>query len=214
MGGILAFETARQLVEEDGANVRHVTLIDPIMPGTPAWDAIETEKIEDYDFDLVSLVLIANAFGDRWDVEESLSHEQLLGKDRTTQIREVAHHLHAGSAGKRELDDVVELVSANHAVITTNNAALERYQPTPLASPVPTVLLRASLGHIGPDNPNGLPLVGRLADDPSNGFAPFVGASLDIVDVHADHFTICDRQHIEGVAAAVERSWSALDIRV
>lgn len=209
MGGIVAYETARQLLAA-GAEIRHLTLVDPIMPGTPAWNAVETENIAGYEFSLVSLVLIANAFGDRWKVERSISHEQLADKDVDERVREVARHLHAETAGRRDIDHIAGLVQANHEVIDRNNAALERYRPVPLAQTVPTVLLRASQGHVGPDNPNGMPVVGRLQDDPSNGFAPFVGAGLTLVDVDADHFTICDGRHIPEVSELVRRAWGEL----
>lgn len=207
MGGVLAFECARQLIET-GAEVCSLALIDPIMPNTPAWRAIETENIEGYDFDLVALVLIANALGERWDVRESISHEQLIGTEPRARIETVSRHLRAGATKERTLEEIEELVKANHRVITQNNAALENYLPRALGADVPTLMLRASQGQVGPDNPNQMPVVGRLREDPSNGFAPYAGGDLTIDEVDADHFTICDQQHISEVARAVKSFWS------
>ncbi|RJF41179.1 SDR family NAD(P)-dependent oxidoreductase [Actinomyces sp. 2119] len=206
MGGILAFECARQLVET-GAEVRSLALIDPIMPNTAAWHAIETENIEDYDFDLVALVLIANALGERWEVQGRISHGQLTGMEPQARTEIVSRYLHAGASKERTLEEVRDLVKANHRVITQNNAALERYLPRALGTRVPTLMLRASQGQVGPDNPNQMPVVGRLREDPSNGLAPYLGGALTIKDVDADHFTICDQQHIAEVARAVKSFW-------
>lgn len=206
MGGIIAFESARQLIEAD-AQIRSLVLIDPIMPSTPAWQAIETENIEDYEFDLVALVLIANALGERWDVKQRISHEQLSGRDTRSRIEEVSRHLQSGSVKQRSQERIRELVEANHKVITRNNAALERYVPHVLSIDVPTLFLRASQGQVGPDNPNQMPVVGRLHGDPSNGFANYVGSRLVIKDVDADHFTICDQKHIGEVARVIKNFW-------
>ncbi|MBF0695877.1 SDR family NAD(P)-dependent oxidoreductase [Actinomyces bowdenii] len=206
MGGIIAFETARQLIHA-GSQISSLVLIDPIMPNTPAWQAIETQNIEGYDFELVALVLVANALGERWEVEQSISHEQLTGQDTRSRIDEVTRHLRQGSAKPRSAEEIRRLVEANHRVITRNNAALENYVPHALGIDVPTLFLRASKGQVGPDNPNQLPIVGRLHDDLSNGFAAYVGSVLSIKDVDADHFTICDQKHISKVASLIQDFW-------
>lgn len=206
MGGILAFECARQLIES-GAEVRSLALIDPIMPHTPAWDAIETENIDDYDFDLVALVLIANALGDRWGVPSSISHETLAHVGPTDRIETVSRHLWEGATKKRTLKEITALVTANHRIITQNNAALERYWPRALGDEVPTLMLRASQGQVGPDNPNHLPVVGRLHEDLSNGFARFVGPNLMIQPLDSDHFSICDQRNIGEIASVVRGFW-------
>jgi thioesterase domain-containing protein len=210
LGGIAVYEMTRQLLRA-GEEVRHLTLIDAIMPGTDAWHGIDTEAIEGEDFDVMSLVLIANALGRRWEAERPLSLDDIGGLDRERQLDAVAAYLVRHSPVDKSQTEVARLVRANHKVILGNNRALERYRPTPLPRPVNTLLFHATLGHVGPENPNGLPQVRQLCDDTSNGFAPFLGGRLEIVDVAADHFTICGGEHMGTIATNAQAAWEAAE---
>ncbi|MBA0052410.1 SDR family NAD(P)-dependent oxidoreductase [Streptomyces sp. AJS327] len=206
LGGVVAYEIARQLLDQ-GADVGHLTLIDAIMPGTDAWHGIDTEALEGEDFDLMSLVLVANALGRRWEVTRPLTLEEISGLDVEGQLEAVTGHLSRHATVDIARPDVARLVRANRDLIIHNNDALARFQPKPLAQPVDTLLFHSTLGHVAPGNPNDLPEVRRTCDDRSNGFAAFTGDRLTLVDITADHFSICDDHHIKTVAATVETAW-------
>jgi len=65
---------------------------------------------------------------------------------------------------------------------------------------VNATLFHATLGFVGPNNPNSIPEVKIRVEDRTNGFGRFVPSTFRIFDLSADHYTICTDEFIKVVA--------------
>ncbi|KFE71838.1 SDR family NAD(P)-dependent oxidoreductase [Hyalangium minutum] len=199
-GGIVAFEMAYQLGQR-GEEVSDLVLIDSLMPGTEVFNAIDTSSFVTDDFSIMSLILIGNSFGNRWHAERYIQLDELTGRPRDQQIEQVARHLRDRSKTTLSFEEILQLVRRNYDTITSNNEALNRYRPKgPLGPRVNATLFHATLGFVGPNNPNNIPEVKIRVDDRTNGFGRYVPSSFRIFDLPADHYTICTDEFIKVVA--------------
>lgn len=203
-GGVVAYEMARQLSEEGYENTE-IVLIDAILPGTEVFHAIDTGALGDTDFSIMALILIGNTFGNRWGAKEYILIDDISGQDSEWQIKSVAKHLYKKSDTPLDYDQLIDLVRTNFDTITSNNNALLSYQPKPIESSVSMLLFHASLGFVGPNNPNDLPEMKILIDDRTNGFGAFVLSEIEILDISADHYTICNAENIQAVTFDTKR---------
>ncbi|MDC0708552.1 SDR family NAD(P)-dependent oxidoreductase [Stigmatella sp. ncwal1] len=199
-GGIVAFEMAYQL-NQRGEEVSNLVLIDSLMPGTEVFSSIDTSAIQTDDFSIMALILIGNSFGNRWHADRHILIDDIAGHDRAKQLERVARHLKDHSKTEFSFEELLELVRGNYQTITSNNDALNRYRPKgPLGPQVNAMLFHATLGFVGPNNPNNIPEVKIRVSDRTNGFGRYISNGIRIIDLPADHYTICTEEFIKVVA--------------
>ncbi|RCJ16570.1 hypothetical protein A6S26_33175 [Nostoc sp. ATCC 43529] len=203
-GGVVAYEMARQLIET-GYNVSHVFMIDSFMPNTDVFNSIDTKAIGDVDFSIMALLQIGNNLGNRWKATRYILLDEITGHDLESQIRIVAQQLYENSETLLDYRDIHRLVDSTHQTIMKNNDALLSYRPKNMPAATKILLFHATLGFVAADNANNVPEVKVLIDDRSNGFAPFVEGMLDIFDVPADHYTICNDEFIKVIASSIKQ---------
>lgn len=198
-GGVLAYEMARQL-QLAGEEVAHLIAIDPIMPGTEAWDSVDWGTVTEVEAEAFSLVMLGNAMCQRWGVAEQITLESLTGSDLERQLDLVAGHIHERSAARPDPETIKQQILVRHELMLHNGDLLQAYRPAPLRTPVPTTLFHATQGFLAPGNSNGLPAVPRTSDDKSNGLAGYVGPRITVHEMHADHHTIAHDENLARIA--------------
>ncbi|HSN99809.1 MAG TPA: thioesterase domain-containing protein, partial [Candidatus Nanopelagicales bacterium] len=206
-GGIVAYEVVRQ-IQRDGGQVSDLLLIDAMMPRTEVFNSIDTSALEQDDFSVMALIVTGNSLCNILQADRFVRLEDISGYERAMQMRRVAEHVFQHAKKKKPFEEVQRMVAENYNVIMTNNDALLGYEPRPLVAPVNTILFRAALGFVGPNNKNGVPAVPVRFKDPTNGFGAFVPNALTIFDVEADHYTICTDEAIGVVGAKAPHAFS------
>lgn len=201
-GGVLAYEMAHQL-QIAGEEVSHLIAIDPIMPGTAAWDSVDWGTVTAVEAEAFSLVMLGNAMCQRWGVAEQIRLSDLTGLDLNGQLDVVARHIHRRAAARPDPELIKRQILVRHEVMLRNGDLLQEYRPEPLLTPVTTTLFHATEGFLAPGNDNDLPAVPRTSDDTSNGFAAFVGDRITIHEMKADHHTIAHNANLARIAGTV-----------
>jgi thioesterase domain-containing protein len=201
-GGVLAYEMARQL-QSAGEEVSHLIAIDPIMPGTAAWDSVDWGTVTAVEAEAFSLVMLGNAMCQRWGVAEQISLSDLADLGLDGQLDVVARHIHRRAAARPDPELIKRQILVRHEVMLRNGDLLQEYRPEPLITPVTTTLFHATEGFLAPGNDNDLPAVPRTSDDTSNGFAAFVGDRITIHEMKADHHTIAHNANLARIAGMV-----------
>lgn len=199
-GGIVAYEMARQILR-DGGQVSDLILIDSLMPRTEVFNSVDTSALEHDDFSVMALMITGNSLCTTLQADRFVNLSDISGHDRAWQRRRVAEIVHQHAKVKMPFQEVQRMVSENYELIMTNNDALMGYEPKPLSGPVNTVMFRAALGFIGPNNKNGMPEVPVRIKDMTNGFGAFIPNPITTFDVDADHYTICTDEAIIQVGA-------------
>ncbi|MDG9715468.1 SAM-dependent methyltransferase [Streptomyces sp. DH24] len=198
-GGVLAYEMTRQL-QLAGEEVTHLIAIDPIMPGTEAWDSVDWGTVTEVEAEAFSLVMLGNAMCQRWGVGEQIGLASLTGLDLQAQLDLVAGHIRDRSAARPDREMIKQQILVRHELMLHNGDLLQAYRPAPLRTTVPTTLFHATQGFLAPGNSNDLPAVPRTSDDKSNGLAGFVGPRITIHEMHADHHTIAHDDNLARIA--------------
>ncbi|MEW1792992.1 SDR family NAD(P)-dependent oxidoreductase [Streptomyces niveus] len=198
-GGVLAYEMARQL-QLAGEEVSHLIAIDPIMPGTEAWDSVDWGTVTEMEAEAFSLVMLGNAMCQRWGVGEQIRLDSLTGLGLAAQLDLVARHIHDRSAAHPDREMIERQILVRHELMLHNGDLLQAYRPEALRSAVPTTLFHATEGFLAPGNSNDLPAVPRTSADRSNGLAEFVGPHLTIHEMRADHHTIAHDENLARIA--------------
>lgn len=198
-GGVLAYEMARQL-QDAGEEVAHLIAIDPIMPGTDAWDGVDWGTVTAVEAEAFSLVMLGNAMCQRWGVTEQINLSALTGLGLDEQLGLVARHIHDLAPARPDEETIKRQILVRHELMLRNGDLLQEYRPKPLLAPVPTTLFHATQGFLAEGNDNDLPAVPRTSKDKSNGFAGFVGDRIVIHEMRADHHTIAHNENLARIA--------------
>lgn len=195
-GGVVAYEMCRQLAEL-GKPVEMLVMIDSFMPNTETFGSIDITNVEVENFDVMALLLVANNFARRFKITDELRLDHVDGLPLNHQFDVVSQFLQGGKTSLT-YDEIYQLVENNYNTILTNNDALTGYQPDSLPESINVLLFHATQGFIAADNIYGMPEVRVTVEDRSNGFEPYVKGQLNIIDVEADHYSIChDRKLVE-----------------
>jgi amino acid adenylation domain-containing protein len=176
LGGVVAFEMARQL-RQQGEAVELLALIDP----TP----VETERdgLELEDPAQVAALFVRDqarlAGEDAW-MPESGEQEAVL--------RELLERGHRTGLLPREMG--LEQLRPLFEVFASNLRALQRYRHAPLDARI--VVLRASESE-------------GWERAPDLGYAPLAGQGLEVIDVPGDHYGVLRAPHVQKVAELLAR---------
>jgi thioesterase domain-containing protein/acyl carrier protein len=198
-GGVIAYEMAQQL-QAVGAEVSHLYLVDPLMPGTSAWAGVDASGIEETEGESLALMLIGNSACQLWRVPEQLEVATLLGRELDEQFDIMARHVVAGSPATLSTKQVMRVMRAKWDVLQLNGTLLGSYEAKPLRSPVDITVFHASRGFSAPGNPFGMPEIPRVDNDTTNGFGELAGDRLTVHVLDADHFTIVLEDNIKIMA--------------
>ncbi len=184
LGGVIAFEMARQL-EVDGQTVALLALLDAtIDPGDRGPKS--EEHISDEDARrLADMTLTIERFVGR---AIDVSFEGLRGLGPDQQIERVVKALEASKA--MPLGDGIEQTRRMLAVSKAHLAARRGYRPQ--RSSVPITLLRAGESE-GSES----------SDDETLGWASLAPGSVHVLPVPGDHVTMMREPHIEQVATVL-----------
>ncbi len=202
LGGVVAYEMAGQLLSA-GEHVAHLCLIDPLMPGTGAWDGVDTTDIGERHQDALTMMLIGNSFCQLWGVPDLIDVETLIGCDEQQRLDKIAAHVAAGSEAAPAAKTVRLLAERKWEVLQLNNELLAEYEPAPLPAPVDTLVFHATLGFSARENPYGMPEIRRLDGDRTNGLSGLAGERLTVHDIEADHFTIVHDDNLRRIAELI-----------
>lgn len=203
-GGAVAYEMCRQLSQQ-GREVETLILIDSFMPNTETFNSIDVSSMDVDSFDVMALLMVANNFAKRYKIEEELRLEHVSGLSQSEQFEKVATFLATGQTRQTHAQ-LYRLVENNYNTILGNNNALLSYQPKPLDSNTSVILFHAEQGFIAEDNIYGMPAIPVAQADRSNGFAPYVQQGLHIIDIDADHYSICHDKNIALVAQQLKNT--------
>lgn len=189
MGGMVAFEMARQLAAQ-GAEVASVLVLDTaILRGGDVSDLPLAALYEGFMWELLWCKRGADAPVDRIPASADTGDKVLdfiLG-------RAIEHGILPGNGSR-------ELVRRLFEVFRGGWRAIARYQPPVCdravtlfraSDPLPDVL-RAAHGHAG-----------SLYGDPTNGWDRYVTGRLDVIEVPGDHLTMIEKPNVAALALHV-----------
>ncbi len=184
MGGVIALEVARQLVEA-GETVALLALLDS-WPPAPA----------EYDWrdDLRFLTTFARDLGGRFGHALQLDAEELQGKSIDAQLELLLRQ--AKSAGVLPHEVGLEDVRRLFEVFRQNIRALKAYRPRPLD--VPAVLLRAA-ERFTPEFPD-------PAADAKGGWGALLGDLRQVETLPGNHYTLFSKPHVLRLGGLLERA--------
>ncbi|MFB6887816.1 SDR family NAD(P)-dependent oxidoreductase [Kitasatospora sp. NPDC056327] len=205
-GGVVAYEMARQLLAA-GETVSHLYLVDPLMPGTGAWNGVDASGITEGEGENLALMLIGNSACQLWRVDEQIAVEKLRGLGLDEQFDAMAAHIVANSPATLATEHVLKLMRSKWDVLQLNGELLDGYTAEPLASAVDTTVFHAAKGFSAPGNPFGMPVIPRTDGDTGNGLAELVGReNLTVHVLDADHFTIVLEENLRRIAGLLRPS--------
>ncbi|MFF7446751.1 MULTISPECIES: SDR family NAD(P)-dependent oxidoreductase [unclassified Streptomyces] len=205
-GGVVAYEMTQQLLAA-GEEVSHLYLVDPLMPGTGAWDGVDASGIEESEGENLALMLIGNSACQLWRVDEQIGVEKLHGLTLDEQFTAMAEHVVANSPATLAHDHVLKLMRSKWDVLQLNGKLLDGYQAVPLRAPVDVTVFHASRGFSAEGNPFGMPAIPRTDGDTSNGLAGLVPErDLTVHVMDADHFTIVLEENLQRIAGLLRPS--------
>ncbi|MFJ2239305.1 SDR family NAD(P)-dependent oxidoreductase [Streptomyces sp. NPDC087859] len=205
-GGVVAYEMTQQLLAA-GEEVSHLYLVDPLMPGTGAWDGVDASGIEESEGENLALMLIGNSACQLWRVDEQIGVEKLHGLTLDEQFATMAEHVVANSPATLAHDHVLKLMRSKWDVLELNGKLLDGYQAVPLRAPVDVTVFHARRGFSAEGNPFGMPAIPRTDGDTSNGLAGLVRErDLTVHVMDADHFTIVLEENLQRIAGLLRPS--------
>ncbi|MFG2129190.1 SDR family NAD(P)-dependent oxidoreductase [Streptomyces sp. NPDC048751] len=205
-GGVVAYEMTQQLLAA-GEEVSHLYLVDPLMPGTGAWDGVDASGIDEGEGENLALMLIGNSACQLWRVDEQIGVEKLRGLTLDEQFATMAEHVVAKSPATLSHDHVLKLMRSKWDVLQLNGKLLDGYQAVPLPAPVDVTVFHARRGFSAAGNPFGMPAIPRTDGDTSNGLADLVPKrDLTVHVMDADHFTIVLEENLQRISGLLRPS--------
>jgi thioesterase domain-containing protein len=177
MGGVVAFEMARQL-EQQGETVDLLVLIDSFAPGGEG----RQERVADGELVALFAYDVARLFG--IDLLALPPHfEQLAAGDALSWLSVEAKRLGLlpPGLGSDELEQ-------RFAVFQSNFRALERYSGGPCSAPL--VLFKAAE-----------PLTATARPDPDLGWGRLLQRPMQVHALPGDHYTLLQQPHVQSLAA-------------
>lgn len=195
LGGVVAFEMARQLSQHD----RQVALL--ALLDSPAAAQRSASGPPAGSEEVNWLLAFAAELGGYAGVELSIPHQHLTGKAPAEQLHQV--WLAARTAGALSAGVGVESLGVQWRLYRAHRQALLAYLQAPLDQPYPgrVWLYRAEQTYHGP---SGLAaLTRKFAGDPSQGWRERISGELTIESIPGDHYTILRPPGLQRLAASL-----------
>lgn len=188
MGGVVAFEMARQLESTGGPPLVGLILVDSLaVHPVPAPEPLD----------------LIRAFAEELRIVSGLEIPRNIDVARTYR-----KGMSEGDLFEKLLDEVIDRGSLppdlglalkdRFAVFRENHRALRRYRPRGVD--LPALLLRTEE-------------TGRIAGEPTLGWERFVGDKLEVVDIPGDHYSIMKTPQVAALAEAIRSSLDRSGLR-
>ncbi len=196
MGGVVAFEMARQL-EAGGEAAALLVLIDSFAPHPE-----RVASIAAWSRNGLLMQVVANQLARQWGADELLPPQALRGAPYSEHSAVAARHLLAHARTRHKLEIQQTYLRRCQTLMRVHAGLLSSYRPHALARPPRTVLFRASRGLIGRDSALALPVLPDDERAPPHRWEPLLERH-DTVDVDEEHFLLGGRQTMHGIGAAL-----------
>ncbi|TQV86008.1 non-ribosomal peptide synthetase [Aliikangiella coralliicola] len=177
-GGVVAFEMARLLLEQN-EEIHSLILLDSVAPSIARKQVVSDE--------ITTLIEVCTKIAELSDIQLTLNVETLQQVAQSERNNYVAQLMIT-----QGVDISVEQFNTYYKVFEANERCYRDYHPLLLPKNIKVYLYRAVQG-------NGDIL--KLADD--YGWGELLNNSVDIQDVHADHFSLLEKEHIGKIADSI-----------
>lgn len=190
LGGVVAFELARQLAET-GSEVALLAIVD----STPSPDGADEGNDSDEADDARWLMDIADYLERLWGLDLGLSYEalrELPPESQALRFLAAMKRTSFGAAGGASLEQLRRLLR----VFKTNVRAFRRYRPRPYPGPITLFRVAAAAGQ--PEDPED---VAAAAAEPTLGWGALSTRPVEIETVPGDHISALAEPHVRVLAA-------------
>jgi thioesterase domain-containing protein/acyl carrier protein len=180
-GGVVAYEMARQLIEQ-GEEISSLVLLDSIAPSVMQRTQAHDEVAELFE----EAMAVANLYG----AGLAIDVERMRRSSNEENVQYVV-----GLLNERGLEINADQFAAFHRVYRANLLCYRAYTPSMLSRKIPVSLYRASQARQnGPDIPR------------DYGWEQYLQSPLHTYDVEATHFSILEKVDLQGIAGAFAAS--------
>ncbi len=198
MGGVVAFEMARQL-EAAGEETGLLVLIDAFAPHPERGSSIAA-----WSRNGLLMQVVANQLALQWGADQLLPAEALRSAPYSEHSVLAARHLLAHCRTQHTYDTLQPYLRRCQTLMRVHAELLSAYRPQPLAQPVAAVLFRNTLGLIGQDSALRLPVLPQAQRAPPHGWESLL-ARYDTIDIAQEHFLMSAAAPMAQIAAALNR---------
>jgi thioesterase domain-containing protein len=199
MGGLVAYEMARQLTEA-GQTVALLVLIDAYAP-----DPGGRLPAARWSRNGLLMQVVSNQLALQWgaDPEELLPADVLRSAPYTAHSEIAARHLVDMGRSRHTCESLQPYLRRCQTLMRMHAELMSSYRPLAPAQPLRAVLVRAALGLIGVDSVLRLPVLPEPERAPPHRWESLLGA-VDTVDIAQEHFLMCRPSTLNEVAAALK----------
>lgn len=198
MGGVVAFEMARQL-EAAGEQTGLLVLIDAFAPHPQRGASIAA-----WSRNGLLMQVVANQLALQWGADALLPAEALPSVPYSEHSVLATRHLLAHSRTQHTYDTLQPYLRRCQTLMRVHAELLSAYRPQPLATPVGAVLFRNTLGLIGQDSALKLPVLPQAQRAPPHGWEALL-VRHDTIDIAQEHFLMGGPAPMAQIAAALNR---------
>jgi thioesterase domain-containing protein len=196
MGGVVAFEMARQL-EAAGEETGLLVLIDSFAPQPERGSAIAA-----WSRNGLLMQVVANQLALQWRADELLHADALRCVPYSEHSVLAARHLLAHCRTQHTYDTLQPYLRRCQTVMRAHAELLSAYRPRRLEGPVTAVLFRNTLGLIGQNSALKLPVLPQAQRAPPHRWESLL-ARHDTIDIAEEHFLIGGPATMAEIAAAL-----------
>jgi thioesterase domain-containing protein len=197
MGGVIAFEMARQL-QACGEQVRLLVMIDAFAP-----DQEHTKNIVAWSRNGLLMQVIGNQLALQWKSEELLAPDVLPQLPFTAHSACVTRHLLSFCEIPHSQASLESYLRRCQVMMRVHAQLLADYKPTPLEQDIPCVLFRNTLGLIGNPSRLNLPVLSDSERDPPHRWEGLLQSSPMAIDVPEEHFMLGNEASMDFICHAL-----------
>ena len=196
MGGVVAFEMARQL-DAVGEETGLLVLIDAFAPHPERGSAIAA-----WSRNGLLMQVVANQLALQWGADELLPADALRCVPYSDHSVLAARHLLAHCRTQHTYESLQPYLRRCQTVMRVHSELLSAYRPRRLETAVDAVLFRSALGLIGEDSALQLPVLPPAQRAPPHRWESLL-ARHDTVDIPQEHFLMGGQQPMAEIAASL-----------
>jgi polyketide synthase PksM len=194
MGGVVAFEMARQL-EALGEKTGLLVLIDAFAP-----HSTRSSTIAAWSRNGLLMQVVANQLAIQWGADELLHADALKLVPYSEHSMLAAWHLLTHCQTRHTYDTLQPYLRKCQTLMRVHTELLSAYRPRPLESPITAVLFRSTLGLIGESNKLALPVLPQAERAPPHQWETLL-AQHDTIDIAEEHFLMSAQTTMTEIAA-------------
>lgn len=194
MGGVLAFEMARQL-EALGEQVGLLVLIDAFAP-----HSTRSSTIAAWSRNGLLMQVVSNQLAIQWGADKLLHANALKSAPYSDHSMVAARHLLAHCQTRHTYETLQPYLRKCQTLMRVHTELLSAYRPRPLERPVNAVLFRSALGLIGEGNKLALPVLPQAERAPLHQWETLL-AQHDTIDIAEEHFLMSSQATMNEIAA-------------